>query len=95
VTLTYAYLVTWILGGLALLTIVFMRTQRRPYWLAIGLMAFGATGFVMLGSKLAPLPQTAIYAGALGVLGALFGFGVERLGRPSEGAAGAAAINRD
>jgi len=81
VTLTYAYLVSWILGGLGLLTMVVMRTQLRPYWLAVAPMSFGATGFLLLGSGLAPLAQIPIYAAVAALLGATLGLGLDRLGR--------------
>lgn len=82
--LTYAYLVTWILGGLVLVTIVFMRPQRRPYWLALALMAFGATGFLSLGFGVPELPLTLVYAGVAALLGVALGVGIERLGaRPA------------
>lgn len=81
--LTYSYLVTWILGGLVLVTVVFMRPQLRPYWLALSLMAFGATGFVALGLGVPALPLTLVYAAVAGVVGGALGFGIERI-RPRE-----------
>jgi hypothetical protein len=81
--LTYSYLVTWILGGLVLVTVVFMRPQLRPYWLAMALMAFGATGFVTLGLGVPRLPLTLIYAAIAGLVGGALGVGIERI-RPRE-----------
>lgn len=81
--LTYAYLVTWILGGLVLVTIAFMRPRRRPYWLALALMAFGASGFLSLGFGVPPLPLTLVYAGLSGSLGAGLGYGIGRIGASS------------
>jgi hypothetical protein len=78
--LTYSYLVSWILGGLVLVTIVFMRPQLRPYWLALALMGFGATGFVTLGLGVPALPLTLVYAALAGLLGGGLGFGIERIG---------------
>jgi hypothetical protein len=78
--LTYAYLVTWILGGLVLVTVIFMRPRRRPYWLALGPMAFGATGFLSLGFGVPQLPLTLVYAGLAALLGGGLGVGIERLG---------------
>ena len=83
--LTYAYLVTWILGGLVLVTVVFMRPRRRPYWLALAPMAFGATGFLSLGFGVPELPLTLVYAGLAALLGGALGVGIERLGVRSAG----------
>lgn len=77
--LTYSYLVTWILGGLVLVTVVFMRPQLRPYWLALALMAFGATGFVTLGLGVPALPLTLVYAALASVVGGGLGFGLGRI----------------
>jgi hypothetical protein len=77
--LTYSYLVTWILGGLVLVTVVFIRPQLRPYWLALALMAFGATGFVTLGLGVPALPLTLLYAALAGLAGGALGFGLERI----------------
>jgi hypothetical protein len=85
--LTYSYLVTWILGGLVLVTVIFIRPQLRPYWLALALMAFGATGFVTLGLGVPALPLTLVYAAVAGVLGGAVGFGIERI-KPRETPAG-------
>lgn len=77
--LTYSYLVTWILGGLVLVTVVFIRPQLQPYWLALALIAFGATGFVTLGLGVPALPLTFVYAALAGLVGGALGFGIERL----------------
>lgn len=83
-TLTYSYLVSWILGGLTLVTIVFLRTRRRPYWLSLALMSFGATGFLALGFAAGPTQQTLLYAGVAALCGAALGVGIERIGAQPE-----------
>jgi hypothetical protein len=72
-------LVTWILGGLVLVTVVFMRPQLRPYWLGLGLMGFGATGFVALGLGVPALPLTLVYAAIAGIVGGALGIGIARI----------------
>lgn len=86
--LTYSYLVTWILGGLVLVTVLFMRPRLRPYWLALALMAFGATGFVTLGLGVPAVPLTLVYAALAALLGGALGFGIERI-KPREPPVGA------
>ena len=53
-----------------LVTIIFMRPRRRPYWLALGPMAFGATGFLSLGFGVPELPLTLVYAALAACSGA-------------------------
>lgn len=77
--LTYSYLVAWILGGLILLTMLLLRTQRRPLWLSTGLMAFGAAGVLSLGLGLLPWHLTLGLAMLAAGLGVALGYGVGRL----------------
>ena len=77
--LTYSYLVAWILGGLVLLTMLLLRTERRPLWLSTGLMAFGAAGVLSLGLGLASFQLALVFALLAAGVGAALGYGIGRL----------------
>ena len=77
--LTYSYLVAWIIGGLILLTMLLLRSARRPLWLSTGLMAFGAAGVLSLGLGLASWQLTLGLAVLAAGLGAAVGYGIRRL----------------
>jgi hypothetical protein len=80
-SLTYAYLVSWIVGGLVLVTLLLLRTQWQPLWLSVGLMAFGAAGFLALGLGLGGWHVTLASAVLAGLVGVACGLGLSRLGR--------------
>lgn len=80
--LTYSFLVAWIGGGLVLLAMLALRTERRPYALALAMLGYGVCGFLCTGFGVAPRMPAAIGAALVG--GAL-GFGVSRLFRPPPG----------
>jgi hypothetical protein len=82
VWITYSFLLAWVGGGTALLAILVMRTTARPYALTLGLVGYGAAGFVSTGVGLEPRLPLAL-AGAL--LGAGLGYGIGRLGRAERG----------
>ena len=66
-----SHLISWILGGVILLTTLFMRTTVRPYALAFALIGYGGAGFVALGlgkPVLLPSAVAAVLMGALGYL---------------------------
>jgi hypothetical protein len=83
-SLTYAYLVAWIVGGLVLVTLLLLRTQWQPLWLSVGLMAFGAAGFLALGLGLGGWPVTLSCALLAGLVGVAAGLGLSRLGRTDQ-----------
>ena len=43
--LTYGYLAAWIAGGVALGTVLLVRSSRKPYALPFALLGFGGVGF--------------------------------------------------
>ncbi|HEX5657186.1 MAG TPA: hypothetical protein VFX59_08320 [Polyangiales bacterium] len=83
--LTYSFLVAWIGGGLVLLAMLALRTERRPYPVALAALGYGVTGF--LGTGFGVTPRLTLVLGALGAaaLGAALGYGLSRLFRPAPG----------
>lgn len=80
--ITYSFLLGWVGGGTTLLAILVMRTTARPYSLALGLLGYGAAGFVCTGVGLEPRLPLAL-VGAL--VGAGQGYCIGRLGREPPG----------
>ena len=66
-----SHLISWILGGVILLTTLFMRTTVRPYALAFALIGYGGAGFAAHGLGQPVLAPSAIGAVVLGALGYL------------------------
>jgi hypothetical protein len=85
VWLTYSFLVTWIGGGLVWLAMLALRTERRPYGLALAALGYGLTGF--LGTGFGVSPRLTLVSIALGaaLAGATLGYGLQRLFRPRPG----------
>ena len=75
--LTYSYLVAWIIGGLMLVVVLLLRTERRPYSAAFASIAFGAAGFLSLGFNLADWMQVFWYAVGAGVVGGALGYAMQ------------------
>ena len=80
--LTYAYLVAWIVGGLMLLTMLLLRTQRKPLWLSFGCIGFGAAGFLALGFGVGTSTLTLAYAAVAALVGSALGYAVGLLRTP-------------
>jgi uncharacterized membrane protein YjjB (DUF3815 family) len=80
--LTYSFLVAWIGGGLVLLAMLALRTERRPYPVALAMLGYGVCGFLCTGFGVAPRLPAAL--GAALLAGAL-GYAVMRLFRPHPG----------
>ncbi len=85
VWLTYSFLVAWIGGGLVLLAMLALRTERRPYPLALAAVGLGLTGFLCTGYGVTP--RLMVMLGALGgaSIGAALGYGLMRMFRPRPG----------
>jgi uncharacterized protein (DUF2062 family) len=66
-----SHLISWFLGGVVLLTTLFMRTTVRPYALAFALIGYGGAGFVAYGLGQPVLLPSAVAAVVLGLLGYL------------------------
>ena len=81
VGLTYAYLIAWMAGGLALWTMLLMQTRRRPIALAFALIGFGAAGFITQGLGMGSWQSVLSSAVLASALGGLLGYVIERLGR--------------
>jgi hypothetical protein len=81
VGLTYAYLIAWIVGGLALWTMLLLSTRRRPIALAFALMGFGGGGFLAQGLGVTPSQSVLMTAIAAAAAAWLLGYIVERLER--------------
>ena len=68
--LVHGYLISWLVGGLGLLTMILLRTRRQPAALMLALIGFGGTGFVAQGLGLPSSLQSAMLgATILGVVG--------------------------
>jgi uncharacterized membrane protein YjjB (DUF3815 family) len=80
--LTYSFLVAWIGGGLILLAMLALRTERRPYSLALAVLGYGLCGFLCTGFGVSPRLPAALGAA---VLGAALGYGMSRSFRPRPG----------
>ena len=70
VMLVHGYLISWLIGGLGLLTMILLRTRRQPAALMLALIGFGGAGFVAQGLGLPSSLQSAMLgATILGVVG--------------------------
>jgi hypothetical protein len=85
VGLTYAYLMAWMAGGVALWTMLLLQTRRRPIALAFALVGFGGAGFLAQGLGVEPWHAVLSSAALAGALGGALGYAVERLERRSSG----------
>lgn len=80
--LTYAYLIAWIAGGVALWTMLLLQTRRRPIALSFALVGFGGAGFLAQGLGVEPWHLVLSSAAGAAVLAGALGYVVERLERP-------------
>jgi hypothetical protein len=85
VWLTYSFLVAWIGGGLIVLAMLALRTERRPYALALAALGYGVTGFLCTGFGVQPRLMLSLAAGGGAAVGALLGYGVAWMFRPEPG----------
>jgi uncharacterized membrane protein YjjB (DUF3815 family) len=68
--LVHGYLISWLVGGIGLLIMLLLRTERRPAGLLLALMGFGGAGFAAEGLGLPSSLQSAMLgATILGVVG--------------------------
>ena len=66
-----SHLISWIAGGIILLTTLLMRTTRRPHALAFSLIGYGGAGFIAHGLGQPAVMPSAVGAVAMGALGYL------------------------
>ena len=70
VMLVHAYLISWLFGGLGLLTMILLRTRRQPAALMLTLIGFGGAGFIAQGIGLpSSLESAMLGATIMGVVG--------------------------
>ena len=70
VMLVHGYLISWLVGGLGLLTMILLRTRRQPAALMLALIGFGGAGFIAQGLGLPSSLQSAMLgATIMGVVG--------------------------
>jgi CHASE2 domain-containing sensor protein len=81
VGLTYAYLIAWMAGGVALWTMLLLSTRRRPIALAFALVGFGGAGFLAQGIGVEPWQTVLSSALGAAVIAGALGYVVERLER--------------
>lgn len=68
--LVHGYLICWLVGGVGLLTMLLLRTARRPAGLLLALIGFGGAGFVAEGVGLPSSLESAVLGAIiLGVVG--------------------------
>lgn len=68
--LVHGYLICWLVGGVGLLTMLLLRTARRPAGLLLALVGFGAGGFVAEGlGQPSSLRSATLAALVLGLIG--------------------------
>ncbi|MET0341986.1 MAG: hypothetical protein ABW252_13355 [Polyangiales bacterium] len=68
--LVHGYLIAWLVGGVGLLTMLLLRTTRRPAGLLLALIGFGGAGFVAEGVGLPSSLQSAVLGAVIfGVVG--------------------------
>jgi hypothetical protein len=84
VALTYAYLIAWMAGGIALWTMLLLQTRRRPIALAFALVGFGGAGFLAQGLGIEPWHVVLSSALLASAVGGLLGYVVERLERRAD-----------
>lgn len=81
--LTYSFLLAWIGGGLTLLAMLALRTQRRPYAIALAAIGYGATGFLSTGFGLEPRLMQLLAALVAALLAGALGYGISLLAHPA------------